>query len=68
MEEKCGKDLESNIETYALPYIKMIASENLSYDAMSSNHVLCDNLEGWDGVGRRFKMGGHICITIDDSC
>ena len=25
------------------------------YDARSSNLVVCDNLEGWDWVGRRFK-------------
>ena len=30
------------------------------YDVGSSNLVLCDNLEGWDGVGGggRFKGGG----------
>ena len=27
-------------------------SGNLLYDAGSSNLVLCDNLEGWDGGGR----------------
>ena len=31
---------------------------------------LCDNLEGWDGVGGggRFKEGGDICIPKADSC
>ena len=28
-----------------------IASENLLFDAGSSNPVLCDDLEGWHGVG-----------------
>ena len=28
------------------------------YDAGSSNKVLCDNLEGLDEVGRRFKREG----------
>ena len=42
---------ESSIETYTLPYVKYIASENLPYDTRSSNQVLCDNQEGWDGMG-----------------
>ena len=31
--------------------MKYIASGTLLYDAGSSNLVLCDNLEGWGGVG-----------------
>ena len=31
--------------------VKQIASGNLLCDAGSSNLVLCDYLEGWDGVG-----------------
>ena len=32
--------------------------------------VLCDNLEGWDGmgVGPKFQEGGDICIPMGDSC
>ena len=32
--------------------------------------MLCDNLEGWDGVGgqREVQEGGDICITMTDSC
>ena len=32
------------------------------YDAGSSNPVLCDKLEGWDGVGggREVQEGGDI--------
>ena len=29
--------------------------------------LLCDNLEGWDGVGRRFKRKGDMCILMADS-
>ena len=41
-----GRYGESSIGTYALPYVKWIASGNLLYDAASSNLVLCDSLEG----------------------
>ena len=32
--------------------------------------VLCDNLEGWDGVGngREVQEGKDICIPMADSC
>ena len=30
--------------------------------------MLCDNLEGWDGVGREAQKGGDICILMTDSC
>ena len=32
--------------------------------------MLCDNLEGWDGVGggRESQEGGDICIPMADSC
>ena len=47
-----------------------MASGNLLYDAGSSDLVLCDNLEGWDGVagGREGLEGGDICISLADSC
>ena len=45
-EGKGGRYGESSIGTYALPYVKWIASGNLLYDAASSNLVLCDSLEG----------------------
>ena len=34
------------------------------------NPVLCDNLEGWDGVGggREVREGGDMCIPMADSC
>ena len=47
-----------------------IASGNLLYDAGSSNPVLCDNPEGWDGVGGRKEIqeGGDIYMPVADSC
>ena len=31
--------------------------------------MLCDNLEGWDGVGdgRQVLEGGDICVPVADS-
>ena len=36
----------------------------------SSNLVLCDNLQEWDGVGgrREAQEGGDTCIPMADSC
>ena len=50
--------------------MKYITNGNLLYDAGSSKPVLCDNLEGWDGVrgGRKFQEGGDICMPMTDSC
>ena len=61
---------EGSTETYALPYVKQPASGNLLPDTRSSNPVLCDNLEGWDGVGgwREVQEGGDMCILTADSC
>ena len=32
--------------------------------------MLCDNLEGWDGVGggREVQEAGSICIPMANSC
>ena len=32
--------------------------------------MLCDNLEGWDGVGcgKEVQEGGDVCIPVADSC
>ena len=32
--------------------------------------MLCDNLEGWDGLGgrREIQEGRDICIPMTDSC
>ena len=57
-------------QTYPLPYINQTASGSLLCDPGSSNWVLCDNLEGWDGVGhgREIQEGGSICTPMADSC
>ena len=49
-EGKGGRYGESSIGTYALPYVKWIASGNLLYDARNSKLVLCDHLEVGDGL------------------
>ena len=42
-----------------LPYLCEIASSwEVSLEYRELNPVLCDNLEGWEGVGRRFKREG----------
>ena len=46
------------METCTLPYVKYIGRGNLLCDARSSNPMLCDKLEGWDGVGGRLKREG----------
>ena len=58
------------METYELPYVKQPARRNLLYDARNSNQVLCDNVEGWDGVedGTEVQGGRDICIPMADSC
>ena len=67
---KGGMNRENSTETYTLPYVIEIVDENLLYDAGSSNPVLCDYVEEWDGVGseREFQEGGDICMTMADLC
>ena len=45
-------------------------NRNLMYDAGNLKQMLCDNLEEWNGKGsgREFQEGGHIYITMADSC
>ena len=42
---------------------------NLLYEAGNPKQALCDNLEGWDGVGggREFQEEGDICTPVADS-
>ena len=59
------------METYALLYVKERASGNLLYDTGSSNQVLCDNPEGWDGVrgGRKLQEeGGKVEVLVAQLC
>ena len=60
---KVGMNGESSMETHTLPYVKQTASGNLLDDSGSSNRVLCDNREGWDGTGgrREVQEGGDTC-------
>ena len=47
-------------------YITMFKTDpsgNLLCDAGSSNLVLCDSLEGWEG-----GSGGDMCIPMAGSC
>ena len=41
-----------------------------SVDDWELNPMLCDSLEGWDGVGdgREVQEGGDIYILVADSC
>ena len=39
------------MDTFTLPYGKQIADGNLMCDTGHFNPGLCDNLEGWDGMG-----------------
>ena len=55
------KYLYKNVSgTYTLPYVKQMTSENSMYEAGHPKLVLCDNPEGWDGVGGggRSRMQG----------
>ena len=56
-----GTNWESGIETSTLPNAKLDSQWHLLYDAGSSNPVLWNNLEGWDG-GRENQEGGDIGI------
>jgi len=42
----------------------------MEHEAGSSNLVLCDNLEGWEGMGggREASEGGDMCIPMAGSC
>ena len=57
-EEESRTNGENSTETCTLSYVKQTTSGKLLYDRGSSNSVLCDNLERWDGVGDGFKREG----------
>ena len=67
---KGGMNRENSTEAYTVPCVNERADENLLYDAGSSNPVLCDCLEEWDGVGSEseFQEGGDICMPVTDLC
>ena len=53
-----------------MSFVQEIAGGNLLYDAESSNLVLCNNLEGWEGVGggSEVQEEGDIHVPMADSC
>ena len=53
--------IESSVETYALPYVTLDRPRKLS-------SALCGNLEGWDGWEGEGQVGGDICTPTADSC
>ena len=55
---------ESRIEIYVLPWVKQRASGKLL--TQWAQPVLCDNLDGWDGVGsgREVQEGGYKYIYL----
>ena len=65
-----GRTEGEALKLIQLPRVDWIASGNLLYGSGSSNRVLCDNLEGWEGVGdgRGAQEGGNMCVPVDDSC
>ena len=64
-----GTNGESCMETYAT--IRKIASQwEFAIWLKELKSVICDNIEGWDGVEgeREVQEGGDICIPMTDSC
>ena len=62
-----GRDeLTEALKHRQLPRAHCTASGNLLYGSGSSNLVLCDKLEGWEGVGdgREVQEGGNICVSV----
>ena len=56
--------LPMNIQNVYITICKKIASWHILYDARSSNQVLCDKVEGWEGVrgGMEVQEKGDISI------
>ena len=54
------RTLNSNVNKRKIISVKQITSGNLLYGSESSNLMLSDNLEAWDGMGGRRKMGGRF--------
>ena len=68
-EEEGGMNWERSTETYSLLYVKLDSQWEFAVWCKELNPVLCDSLEGWDGVGggRGAQEGGDICIAVADS-
>ena len=62
-------DGQSNMETYVTVY-KIDSQGEFAVCLRKLKQGLCINLEGRNGErdGREVQKGGHICITMADSC
>ena len=47
---------ESSLETYTLPCVKLDSQWEFALQCWELKSVLCDNLEGWDGVGGKREV------------
>ena len=79
-----AREGESSTETYTVSYAvhvitycctvsqyhKTDSQWELAVRPRELNPGLCDNLEGWDGVGdgREVQRRGEICVSVADSC
>ena len=54
------------METRTPPHVEYVASGNLLYEAESSDPVLWDILDRWDGVGGGMEVqeGGDIHVPM----
>ena len=62
-----GTNWESSSETYTLLYVKLHGQWEFVEDTGSSNGMLCDNLEGWHGVGGGGKVqegGTYVFLKL----
>ena len=56
--------LPMNIQNVYITICKKIASGHFLYDARSSNQVLCDKVEGWEGVRGGMEVQERRDISI----
>ena len=63
-----GMNWERSTETHKVPYVQQTDSGGWLCDSGSSNPGLCDNLEGWGGVGGESEVQGggwHIYPQVN---
>ena len=65
-----GMNWEGGTETYTLPHVKLDSQWKFAVWRRELNPVLCENPEGWDGVGdgREFQEGGVRQTPTADLC
>ena len=60
-----GMSWEIRFDINILPCVKQTATGNLLYSTGSSFLVLCDDLDGWDGVGVwQGGLRGRVCVYV----